>query len=162
MAFFKHAWAIFSLTWTMNHILIFCWLTWTQQCLPFSYRSILNISCQSSHYSNAVLCRWTRMHEFLLYWTCSIIHCDIKVNKICHTSGHYDSCQDFVTCMQGSAAVCQLLVFLCHQAEYWICKVLQDTISSLFLLLNMNIHSLYLQYILFQHVYLYFASVEIS
>lgn len=55
----------------------------------------------------------------------------IKVNEICHTSGHYDACQGFVSSVCRSAAAHQRPVLLPHQVEYWIGKVLKNTIAPL-------------------------------
>ena len=55
----------------------------------------------------------------------------IKVNEICHTSGHYDACQGFVSSVRRTAAAHQRPVLLPHQVEYWIGKVLKNTIAPL-------------------------------
>lgn len=55
----------------------------------------------------------------------------IKVNEICHTSGHYDACQGFVPSVHRTAAAHQRPVLLPHQVEYWISKVLKNTIAPL-------------------------------
>lgn len=55
----------------------------------------------------------------------------IKVNEICHTSGHYDACQGSVPSVRRTAAAHQRPVLLPHQVEYWISKVLKNTIAPL-------------------------------
>ena len=55
----------------------------------------------------------------------------IKVNEICHTLGHYDACQGFVSSVRRTAAAHQRPVLLPHQVEYWIGKVLKNTIAPL-------------------------------
>lgn len=55
----------------------------------------------------------------------------IKVNEICHTSGHYDACQGFVSCVRWTAAAHQQPVLLPHHVEYWISKVLENTVAPL-------------------------------
>lgn len=55
----------------------------------------------------------------------------IKVNEICHTSGHYDACQGFVSSVRRTAAAHQRPVLLPHQVEYRIGKVLKNTIAPL-------------------------------
>lgn len=55
----------------------------------------------------------------------------IKVNEICHTSGHNDACQGFVSSVRRTAAAHQQPVLLPHQVEYWIGKVLKNTIAPL-------------------------------
>lgn len=56
---------------------------------------------------------------------------NIKVNEICHTSGHYDACQGFVSGVCRTAAAHQRPVLLPHRVEYWIGKVLKNTIAPL-------------------------------
>lgn len=55
----------------------------------------------------------------------------IKVNEICHTSGHYDACQGFVSSVRRTAAAHQRPVLLSHHVEYWISKVLENTVAPL-------------------------------
>lgn len=55
----------------------------------------------------------------------------IKVNEICHTSGHYDACQGFVSSVRRTAGAHQRPVLLPHQVEYWIGKDLKNTIAPL-------------------------------
>lgn len=55
----------------------------------------------------------------------------IKVNEICHTSGHYDACQGFVSSVRWTAAAHQQPVLLPHHVEYWISKVLENTVAPL-------------------------------
>lgn len=55
----------------------------------------------------------------------------IKVNEICHTSGHYDACQGFVSSVCWTAAAHQQPVLLPHHVEYWISKVLENTVAPL-------------------------------
>lgn len=55
----------------------------------------------------------------------------IKVNEICHTSGHYDACQGFVSSVRWTAAAHQRPVLLPHHVEYWISKVLENTVAPL-------------------------------
>lgn len=42
----------------------------------------------------------------------------MKANEICHTLGHYDACQGFVSSVRRTAAAHQRPVLLPHQVEY--------------------------------------------